>query len=103
MFWEGWRTHRGVNGSLNFKKLGRLFGKSGSQDFGAPGCHSSTLIDFINFALAEKGSVKSKCLIAEVYRTHSVVTGPMNFKKRTFFFGKSCSRGFGNLAAIHAL
>ena len=36
-------------------------------------------------------------MIAAVYRTHSVVTGPMNFKKiRTFFFsGKSCSRDFG--------
>ena len=37
-----------------------------------------------------------KCMIAEVYRTHSVVTGPMNFKKiRTFFSGKSCFRDFG--------
>ena len=35
-------------------------------------------------------------MIAEVYRTHSVVTGPMNFKKSgRFFSGKSCSRVFG--------
>ena len=35
-------------------------------------------------------------MIAEVYRTHSVVSGPMNFKKiRTFFSGKSCSSKFG--------
>ena len=35
-------------------------------------------------------------MIAEVYRTHSVVTGPMNFKKSgSFFPGKSCSRVFG--------
>ena len=36
-------------------------------------------------------------MIAEVYRTHSVVTGPMNFKKNQdiFFSGKSCSRVFG--------
>ena len=35
-------------------------------------------------------------MIAAVYRTHSVVTGPMNFKKsRHFFSGKSCTRGFG--------
>ena len=35
-------------------------------------------------------------MIAEVYRTHSVVTGPMNFKKSGHFFsGKSCLRGFG--------
>ena len=95
MFWEGWRTHRGVNGSLNFKKLGRLFGKSGSRDFGAPGCHPSTLFDFINTALANKGSVTTKCMISEVYRTHSVVTGPMNFKKSgRFFFRKIMLPGF---------
>ena len=65
-------------------------------DFGAPGCHPSTLIDFINTALAKRGSVKTKCMIAEVYRTHSVVTGPMNFKKiRTFFFRKIMLRDFG--------
>ena len=35
-------------------------------------------------------------MIAEVYRTHSVVTGPMSFKKSGhFFFGKSCFRDFG--------
>ena len=104
MFWEGWRTHRGVNGSLNFKKLGRLFGKSGSRDFGAPGCHPSTLFDFINTALAKKGSLKTKCMIAEVYRTHSVVTGPMNFKKSGRFFPENHAPGFlGHLAAIQAL
>ena len=65
-------------------------------DFGAPGCHPSTLIDFINTSLAKRGSAKTKCMIAEVYRTHSVVTGPMNFKKSGHFFsGKTCSRGFG--------
>ena len=45
--------------------------------------------------MAEKGSVKTECMIAEVYRTHSVVTGPMNFKKIKIFSVKSCSRGFG--------
>ena len=95
MFWEGWRTHRGVNGSMNFKKIRTFFGKSCSRDFGAPGCHPSTLFDFINTALAGKSSVKTKCMIAEVYRTHSVVTGPMNFKKiRTFFFRKFMLPGF---------
>ena len=34
-------------------------------------------------------------MISEGYRTHGGVTGPMKFKKRTFFFGKSCSRDFG--------
>ena len=33
-------------------------------------------------------------MIWEGCRAHRVVTAPMNFKKRTFFFGKSCSRGF---------
>ena len=73
-------------------------------DFGAPGCHPSTLIDFINTALAKKGSVKTKCLIAEVYRTHSVVTGPMNFKKSGHFFSVNHAPGIlGPLAAIQAL
>ena len=70
MFWEGWRTHGGVNGSMNFEKLGRFFGKSCSRVFGAPGCHPSTLFDFIYTALAEKGSVETECMISEVYRTH---------------------------------
>ena len=87
MIWEGCRTHRVVTGPMNFKKSGRFFsGKCCSRDFGAPGCHPSTLIDFINTALAKKGSVKTKCMIAGVYRTHSVVTGPMNFKKSGHFF-----------------
>ena len=80
---------------MNFKNLGHFFGKSCSRDFGTPGCHPSTLIDFINTALANRGSVETKCMIAEVYRTHSFVTGPMNFKKSGIFFGKSCSRIFG--------
>ena len=95
MIWEGCRTHRVVTGPMNFKKRRFFYGKSCSRDFGAPGCHPSTLFDFINTALAEKGSVKTECMIAEVYRTHSVVTGPMNFKKVKIFFGKSCSRDFG--------
>ena len=96
MIWEGCRTQRVVTGPMNFKKSGFFFGKSCSRIFGAPGCHPSTLIDFENTALAKKGSVKTKCMIAEVYRTHSVVTGPMNFKKSGHFFsGKSCSWNFG--------
>ena len=35
-------------------------------------------------------------MISEGYRTHTVVTGPMNFKKSGRFFpAKSCSRVFG--------
>ena len=86
---EGCRTHRGVNGSLNFKKKNMIFfGNSWSRNFGAPGCHPSTLIDVANTALASKSSVETKCMIAEVYRTHGVVNGPMNFKKSGRFFRK---------------
>ena len=97
MISEGYRTHGGVTGPMKFKKSGRFFsGKSCSSGFGAPGCHPGTLMDFVNTALAIKGSVETICMIWEGCRTHRAVTGPMNFKKRTFFFfGKSCSRDFG--------
>ena len=78
------------------KKQQDFFGKSCSRDFGADGCHPSTLIDLANTALASEGPVEPFCVTAEVYRTHSIVTGPMNFKKSgRFFFGKSFSRIFG--------
>ena len=97
MIAEGYRTHIGVNGPMNFKKKDIFFGKSCSRDFGAPGCYPSTLIVLANTALASKKSVKPICMISEGYRTHRGVTDPMNFKKsRGFFFGKSCSRNFGS-------
>ena len=72
-----------------------FFGKSCSRDFGAPGCHASTLIDFTKTALARKSSVKPICMISECYRTNRVVTGPMNFKKSgRFFFRKFVFPGF---------
>ena len=72
--------------------------------FGAPGCLPSTLIDLANTALARKSSVETKCMIAEVYRTHGVVNSPMNFKKRTFFFSEHLAPGIlVPLAAIQAL
>ena len=97
MISEGYRIHRGVTGSMNFKKLGRFFsGKSCSRGFGVPGCHPNTLIDLVHTALASKAPGKPTRMSLEGYRTHRGVTGPLNFKKiRTFFFGKSCSRGFG--------
>ena len=96
MISEGYKAHRGVTGPMNLKKIGQFFGNSCSRGFGALGCHPSILIDLINTALANRGSVEMKCMIAEFYRTHSVVTGPMNFKKSGLFFsGKSCSRDFG--------
>ena len=97
MVWEDCRTHRVVTGSMNFKKNRFFFGKSCSWVFGAPGCHLRTLIDLANTALASRGSTKPICMVSEGYRTHRGVTGPMNFKKLgRFFFGKSCSRGFGD-------
>ena len=64
--------------------------------FWDPGCHACILIDLVNTALVNRSSEKTKRMIAEVYRTHSVVTGPMNFKKLGHFFsGKSCFRDFG--------
>ena len=72
-------------------------------DFWGPGCHPGTLIDLVNTALDSRDSVKTICMIWEGCRTQRVVTGPMIFKKSGFFFGKSCSRIFGALAAIRAL
>ena len=97
LFSEGYRTYRDFTGSMNFKKKIRtffFFGKSCSRDYGAPGCHPSTLIDFANTALASKVSVKPICMISEGYRTHGGVTGPMKLKKRTFFFRKIVLPGF---------
>ena len=95
MIWEGCRTHRGVNGSMNFKKNRIFFGKSCSRNFGAPGCHPSTLIDLANTVLASKGSVERKCLITEGYRTHRGVAGPKNFKKSGDFSRKIALPDFG--------
>ena len=97
MISEGYRTNTGVTGPMNFKKSGRFFfGQSCSQIFGAFGCHPSVLIDLANTALASRSIVKTICMIPEGYRTHIGVNGPMNFKKKDIFFGKSCSRDFGD-------
>ena len=72
-----------------------FFRKSCSRDFGALACHPSTLIDFVNTALASKGSVETIFMIWVGCRTQRAVTGPMIFKKISIFFGKSCSRNFG--------
>ena len=104
MISEGYKAHRGVTGPMNLKKIGHFFGNSCSRGFGALGCHPSILIDLINTALANRGSVEMKCMIAEFYRTHSVVTGPMNFKKSGLFFPENHAPGtLGHLAAIQAL
>ena len=70
--------------------------------FWDPGCHARNLIDLVNTALANRSSIETKCMIAEVYRTHSVVTGPMNFKKIGHFLGNRAPGISGLLAAIQA-
>ena len=102
MFLEGYRTHRGVSGPMNFKQIGRFFGKSCSRDFGAHGCHLNTLIDLANTVLASGGSGKPTRIISEGYRTHRVVTGPMNFKKSGFFSEDRAPGILGPLDAIRA-
>ena len=75
---------------MNFKKKNHevFFGKPCSRDFGAPGCHPSTLIDLANTAMASGGSRAPTGMISEGYRTHRGVTGSMNFKKIGRFFRK---------------
>ena len=95
MISEGYRTDIGVTGPMNFKKkIGRFFGKTCSRDFGAPGCYPSTLIDLVNPAMASRDSLETICMICEGCRTVRGVTGPMNFKKSTFFFRKIVLPGF---------
>ena len=92
---EGYRTHGAVTGPMNFKKLRRFFREIVLPGFWDPGCHPCTLIDLVNTALARRDFAENICMISEGYRTHTVVTGPMNFKKLGRFSGKLCSRGFG--------
>ena len=80
---------------MSFKKSRRFAGKPCSRDFGAPGCHPSSLVDLVHTALASRCSVKTIFLISEGYRTHRAVIGPMSFKKSRQFVGKPCSRVFG--------
>ena len=79
--------------SDELQKKDVFIGKLCSRGFGAPGCHPSTSIDFANNALVSKSSVEPECMISEGYRTHGGVTGPMKFKKRTFFFSENCAPG----------
>ena len=88
MISEGYRTHGGVTGPMKLKKNRIFFGKSSSRNFGAPGCHPSTIIDLTKTALASKGSLETKCMISEGYKTHRGVTGPKNFKNQEVFFRK---------------
>ena len=92
---EGYRTHRAVTGPMSFKKSRRFCRKIVLPGFWGTWLYQSTLFDLANTVLANKSSVKTKCLNSEGYRTHRAVTGPMSFKKSRRFVGKSCSRVFG--------
>ena len=95
MFSEGYKTQRGVTGPMNFKSRTFFLEKRAPGNFGAPGCHPSTLIDLAITALANKSTVKTICMFSEGYRTHRGVTGSMNFKTiRTLFFKKFVLQGF---------
>ena len=105
MITEGYRTHRGVAGPMNFKSRTFFFfflENRAPGDFGAPGCHPSTLIDFVNTALANKSPVKPISMILEGYRTHRGVTGPMIFKSRTFFFLENRAPGDFGAPGCHS-
>ena len=72
--------------------------------FWDPGCHPCTLIDLVHTALARRESAENICMISEGYRTHTVVTGPMNFKKSGRFFPENHAPVvLRHLAAIQAL
>ena len=63
---EGYRTHRGVTGPMNFKKSGRFFfRKVVLPGFWGPGCHPNTLIDNANTALASKDPIEPLYMISE--------------------------------------
>ena len=105
MICEGYRTHRGVTGPMNFKKSGLFFENSCSRGFGALGCHPSILIDLANTGLANKSAVETIRMFSECYRFHRGVTGPMNFKKNhDIFFSEIRAPGIlGPLTATQAL
>ena len=63
MISEGYRTHRGVTGPMNFKSRTFFLESRAHGDFGEPGCHPSTLIDLANTALESKSTVETICMI----------------------------------------
>ena len=92
---RGLQSTKSCHWSDEFQKITTFCRKTVLTGFGAHGCHPSTLIDLVHFALASKCSSKTICFISDGYRTHRAVTGPMSFKKSRRFVGKSCSRVFG--------
>ena len=88
MIWESCRCQRVVTGPMKFKKR-TSFRKIVLPGFWGTWLPSNTLIDLANTALASKGSVKTKSMITEGYRTHTGVAGPKNFKKSGRFFSEN--------------
>ena len=88
MISESYRNHRGVTGSMNFKKNQEIFFSENRAPviFGEPDCHPITLIDLAKIDVASKGSAETISMICESYRTHRGFTGPMDFKSRTFLW-----------------
>ena len=84
----GLQNPQSCHWSNEFQKNQHFFRKTVLPDFGVPGCHPSTLIDFANTVLASKRSVEPICRISEGYITHGGVTGPMKLKKNRIFFRK---------------
>ena len=104
MISEGYRAHRDVTGPMSFKKSGRFLSENRAPGILGPWLPLNTLIDLLNTALASKDSAETICMFSEGYRTQRGVTGPMNFKSRTFFFWKNVLPGIlGHLADIQAL
>ena len=79
--------------------------KRAPVDFGAPGCHPSTLIDLANTALGSRSTVETICKVPEGFRANSSVTDSMNLKKNPdIFFSEIRAPGIlGALTATQAL
>ena len=104
MFSEGYTTHRGFTGPMNFKSRTFFFSKNCAPGILGPWLPSNTLIDLANNAPASKRSAKTVCFFSEGYRNQRGVTGPMNFKKKPTFFSENRAPGvLGPLAAIQVL
>ena len=74
---------------MEFQKIGTFFGETCSSGFYEHSCHPNTYSDLGNIVLANRGSVKTICMVSGSDSTHVDVTPPMNFEKK---FGTSFSK-----------
>ena len=93
---RGLQNSDGCHWSDEFQKYDVFFlEKRAPGNFGAPGCHPSTLIDPENTALDSRRTVETIWMISNGYKDNSGVSGSMNLKKIwTFFFRKFVLQGF---------